>query len=368
MSRPVFGPRPAPRIGGAARGLAIASLAVAALLAGCTHGSGGSGTSGSGPAGVGRGGAVGSATAGADTTRAPAADTGTAGPAGGSSPGGPVVVSTVVGGVTTAVTVPPPADPLGAVPSHPVGAGDAAVASVMPGAYGLDSLGARVHGATIELAAQGGCAFALDVIRSGQWAVTPVLVPHGHVSVYLDVLTRGDRSALLTLTESSGLCTGRIVTETQQPLTLTGTISATGPARAVTVSCLAMVDDGAPPSHSIVVAYAAGGVALMAILTVPDAVGRHQVDPNDPAGVIVLHGHGSPLVQAAGVARAFVDPSAITPDATLPGVDEQHAWFQGTGATVTVTSADPLTGTLNAPHLGRESSGGSAAVSAGFSC
>ncbi len=341
-------------------------LAVAgALLAGCTHGNGGDGVAASGPhpaeaAGSAAAGSPGSApTTGAATGTVPQTENPDA-------PAGPSIVTATVGGTATTVTVPPAADPLGAVATHPTGAVDAAVAEILPGAYGLANLGARVQGATIELAAQGGCEFALDVIRSGQWALTPVLAPHDGGTVNLDVLNRGDRSALLSLTESTGLCTGRIVTETQQPLTLTGTISATGPAHAVTVVCVAQADG--PPAHSIMVSYATSTAALMAMATVPDSSGTHRLDADNPAGVIEYDPHRSALAQAASTARAFFDPSSITAEATLPGVDERNAWFQETGATVTVTSTDPLAGTLNAPHLRRESGGGSAAFSAGFSC
>jgi hypothetical protein len=354
-------------IRGAASGLVLSVLAVGALLAGCTHGSGGDGASPAGPVPSGAVGPGTSVTAASEAT-ASAGDAGSGNTAETGGPGTsvPSAVTTAIGAVTTTVTVPPTSDPLGAAPSHPTGSADAAIAAILPGAYGLASLGARVHGATIDLAAQGGCNFALDVIRSGQWALTPVLQPHDGVRITVGVLARGDRRALLSLTESTGLCTGRIVTETQQPLTLTGTIGSTGPAHAVTVSCMANADG--PPAHAIIVSYRTRDAALMILVTVPDAVGTHPVDPGDQAGVIVLDPHADALAQAAGVARAFFDPSTITPEAMLPGVTEKNAWFQGKGATVTVTSNDPLTGTLNAPHLRRESGGGSAAFSAGFSC
>lgn len=374
MRTGVARPSRARRNRAAGGGLVITMVVAGALLAGCTHGGGdGTSVSGPGPTAVAGAGAAGTGatapTVGPVTTDGAAAPE--SGPGGTGSPGtaaGPVVVTTAVGTVTTTVTVPPAADPLGAVATHPTSADEAAVDKILPGAYGLSSLGAHVHGATIDLAAQGGCDFALDVIRSGQWALTPVLSPHDGVQVHLDVLSRGDRSALLTLTESAGLCTGRIVTETRQALSLTGTVSATGPARAVTVTCLAQIDEDAPPSHAVVVSYRTGDAALLMIVTVPDAVGTHPVDPDNAAGVVVLGGPGSALVRAAGVARAFFDPTAITQDAVLPGVDAKHAWFQGKGATVTVTSSDPLTGSLDAPRLKRESGGGAASFSAGFSC
>jgi hypothetical protein len=364
MNTPAIRPR-SNRTWRTAPGFALALIAAGVLLAGCTHGSGGNAaTTTVGALATGEAGAGVSVTTGPEATTA-----GTGSAAGGPQGPGPSVVTTAIGGQTTTVTVPQSADPLGVVPAHPTDALDAAVDKVLPGLYGLDSLGATVHGSAIDLAAQGGCAFARDVIRSGQWADTPVLQPHDDVSVYVDVLSRGDRGAMLSLTESTGLCTGRIVTETTQPLALSGTISAAGPAHAVTVLCLAQAqEDGVPPAHVVFVSYRTDGAALLTMVTVPDKVGTHPVDPDDQAGVVVFDPHRSALVQAAATAGMFYDPSSIKPNAGLPGVDVHNAWFQGKGATVTVTSSDPLAGTLDAPHLRREAGGGSAALSAGFSC
>ncbi|MBN9609124.1 MAG: hypothetical protein J0I11_07375 [Actinobacteria bacterium] len=332
-------------------GFVVALVAAVVLLAGCTHHR----TSGDAT--------VSSGTAGGPSPAAGAPAT--AGPGG--SAAGPAVVTAVVGGVTTAITLPPNSEPLGAVPTHQPGPADAALAAVLPGAYGLDSLGASVHGATISLAAQGSCGFVRDVIGSGQWALTPVVTPHDGAKVYLDVLTRGDRRALLTLTESANLCTGRILTETSLPLTATGSVTASGQPRAITMYCLEQ--EGADsPTRDMAVFYRTADAALVIMATVPEALGAHSVDPDEPAGVIQFDPHADPLVHAAKAMKMFFDPTGITQDAMLPGVSEEQAWFQGDGATVTVTSLKPFAGTLDAPVLQRSSGGGSARVSAGFSC
>jgi hypothetical protein len=354
-------------------GAAVLAAAAAVLaLAGCTGGGADLHTTVASGASTAASSTMGPAPGRTSATDGVVTASGTsAGSSGTVAQGGPAAggtVTTAIGTVTTVVTAPTSTDPLGEVGTHPPDAVESAVASVLPGAYGLDSLGARVHGSTIDLAAQGGCDFVRDVIRSGQWALTPVIQPHDSVTVYLGVLSRGDRSALLSLKEYAGLCTGRISAATQQQLTVSGSISASGPAQAVTVSCLATADEDGPPSHAVIVSYRTADAALATMVTVPDAIGTHPVDPDDQAGVIRFDPHKSALVQAATMAKAFFDYTAITPEAMLPGVDEKNAWFQGDGASVTVTSSNPLAGTLNAPHLVRESGGGSAALTAGFRC
>jgi hypothetical protein len=364
------------------RGAGLLGIAVAVVLAlaGCTGGdadrqsTAASGTTpttapASGrPSGTTDSGTAGSGMSGSGTAGSGAADSSTAGSSAQDGPAAGGAVTTVIGTATTVITAPTADDPLGDVTTHQPGAVESAAATVLPGLYGLDSLGATVHGSTVELTAQGGCGFVRDVIGAGQWALTPVIQPHDDVPVYLGVLSRGDRSALLSLKEYAGLCTGRISAATAQQLSLSGTISAAGPAQAVTIACLAQVDEDQPPAHVVVVSYRTADAALAAIVTVPDAVGTHPVDPDDQAGLIRFDPHRPALVQAATMAKAFFDYTAITPDAMLPGVDEHNAWFQGEGASVTVTSSDPLTGILKAPHLVRESGGGSAAFTAGFSC
>lgn len=279
------------------------------------------------------------------------------------------VLTTSVGGQTTVVTLAPTDGPLGPAASTASAAGDAALEHVMPGLYGLDSLGATVEGANITLMSAAGCDLARDIVNAGQWSLTPVLQPHDSTVVYVDVLTRGAQHALLYLKESPGMCTGRISVETSEELQLAGAISAAGPARAVTVSCMPlMTDDGSNPAHSVVMSYRTDDAALAIMVTVPDALGAHPVDEDDAFGLIEFDPAQPALAQAATMAAAYFDPSKVSSDAFLPGVDESQAWFGSDGASVTVTSTDPLAGTVDAPNVVRVSDESVASFSAGFHC
>ncbi len=84
--------------------------------------------------------------------------------------------------------------------------------------------------------------------------------------------------------------------------------------------------------------------------------------------VVILDPQHSTLTQAATMAKGLFDPSAIQSEAgLLPGMTEQDTWLDE-AATVTVSSTDPLVGTITAPQLVRETGGGTVELSVAFSC
>lgn len=295
--------------------------------------------------------------------RSPVPGSSGAGPA--TSPPTPVVMTTA--GAT--VTVGPPSAPLGPVTGLPAGSADAAVQSVVPGLYGLDSLRPMVHGSTVDLSVAESCSFVMDVIRSGQWADELIDAPHDDVSTYLVVLTRGGRSALLSLSGSKDHCSGSIVADTPQQFTASGAVTVTGPAQAVTVLCRTTIDDDHPGQQVVAMSYSTLVGGFLAVFGTPEAVGTHPVDPDNQAAIALLDPKKSALSQAATGMVGMFDPSKYQADGTLFGVDESTMWAQGDGATITITKSSPLTGVLRAPAMvNAAGKPGTLDLTAGFRC
>ena len=286
-----------------------------------------------------------------------------AGPA--ATPLAPVVMTS---GSTT-VTVRPPSAPLGPATGLPTGSADAAVQSVVPGLYGLDSLRPLVHGSTVDLSVAESCSFVMDVIRSGQWADEVIDAPHDDVSTYLVVLTRGGRSALLSLGGPKDHCSGSIVADTTQQFTASGAVTVAGPAQAVTVLCRATIDDDHPGQQVIAMSYSTPAGGFLAVFGAPEAVGAHPVDPDNQAAVALLDPKKPALSQAATGMVGMFDPSKYQADGTLFGVDQSKTWAQGDGATITITKSSPLTGVLRAPAMvNAAGKPGTLDLTAGFRC
>lgn len=267
-----------------------------------------------------------------------------------------------------------PLAPLGPAATAPAGSGAAGTAvaaaeALVPGLYGLDSLRPHPHGSAIDLSIPESCAFAMDVIASGQWAARSITTPHTGSSSYLTVLTRGEKSALLSLDGTDTYCEGRIVAAAQQQFDLSGAVVAHGPAQAATVLCRSTIDEDHPGAHVIVMSYATATGGFLAIFGATDKVGAQPVDPDDAAALVVLDPKKPALVQAATAAAGMFDPTQYSADGSLPGVDDSQGWIQGDGATVTITKANPLTGVLTAPAMTNESGKpGQLSLTAGFRC
>lgn len=379
-------PGPAARRRVLTTAVTAAIVAVAMLVVGCTPGRSGADAAGSTAASArgstaagatGTGSAVPAGTgsrpaSGGGTTGAGTAATGTH--AGGTdateTAAGQPLLTTVIG--TQTVTIQPEAtDPLGpATTQRTPTAEQAALNALLPGLYGWEDLNPAPHGSSVDISATASCAFVMDVLGSGQWRLAPVTKPHGGSATTVAVLSRGDTEALVTVTESPNLCAGTITSPHDEPITVSGMVRASGSARAVTVGCVAQVnaDEDTPSAFTVATSYRTPSAAFLVISTVPTTKGTQQISGDDgPTIMIVLDPRRSVVTQAATVWQAFVDPTSQAAGGLPAGMNPQSLW-EADAATATITSTNPLAGSISATGMARQTGGGSVSVRAAFAC
>lgn len=157
----------------------------------------------------------------------------------------------------------------------------AAVEKVLPGMYGLDSLGATVSGSAVRISAPVGCGFVMEVLDAGQWTVTDLVKPTATSKSYTAVLTRGDRAAILSLTDSGSVCQGSIVAPVQASLTLTGALTANGAASLYPLSCPSGGGTDPVPMYAV---YTTAAATYLVVLGVVPATGTHTAKGSDESG------------------------------------------------------------------------------------
>jgi hypothetical protein len=264
-----------------------------------------------------------------------------------------------------------PAGPGGGSTSSPSpsasssGAAPSALDQALPGLYGLAALGATLHGSTVRVAAPTTCAAVLDMLRAGQWQLDVYLQPRaGKSQIYAAVLRRGNRAAVLRLTETSTQCSGEITHDQPAALTVSGALSGSGTARVVPLACMVVADDLSDTSAKnqqvlFIGAYQTSSATFVVEAGGPAATGQHAVDLSaDSGGMIVteLPAGRAGLLAAARAFAVLLDPTqanGASSDNPFPGVDVRHLYGVGGGAggTLDVTSVHPLVATVSASKL-----------------
>jgi hypothetical protein len=298
------------------------------------------------------------------------AGTGTGSGTGGSAAGSTAAASAGTGTAATAGTG--AADTSPAIP--PVGyATDpaaAALEAVLPGMYGLDSLGATVSGTSVTIDAPSGCAFVIEVLGAGQWTVSDLVKPGKGDNQYLAELSSGAKTAALTLTDNGDSCQGTITQSVPATLAISGALSESGAAKLFPMACLP-AQTGSTLLYGI---YTTAKAAYLVGFGVPSAVGTHTGKGADDAALLFYRASKTGPDVGAGL-KALEEATSSSAlgaqDGVLPGWDPSGV-FGATGvttATGTVTAAKPLSGTVTVSNAANPRNPSSTiAIKASFTC
>jgi hypothetical protein len=264
------------------------------------------------------------------------------------------------------------ADTTAAIPpvSYAADPAQAAIEKVLPGMYGLSSLGAAVKGAAVTIDAAANCAFVLEVIASGQWAVTDLVKPPKGDNTYLAALTDGSRSAALILIDNGNQCQGTITPGVTAALSVSGAMNESSAAQMFPMSCLPEGTDPEPVYAIYVTAHA----SYLLVFTVPPTAGAHSATGSDNAEVLFYQSSATGPDLSAGLSalKAATSSSAMSSeDGIAPGWAAARTFESAGGTTVatTVTATKPLAGTVTITNAANPKDPSSTiTVKAGFGC
>ena len=264
------------------------------------------------------------------------------------------------------------ADTTAAIPpvSYAADPAQTAIEKVLPGMYGLSSLGAAVKGAAVTIDAAANCAFVLEVIGSGQWAVTALVKPAKGENTYLAALTDGSRKAALILTDNGNQCQGTITPGVAATFSVSGALTDSGAAQLFPMSC---VPEGTDP-EPVYAIYLTQHASYLVAFAVPPTAGAHTATGPDNAEVLFYQSSAGGPDLAAGLSalKAATSSSAAgSEDGILPGWAAARAFVTAEGTTVstTVTATKPLAGTLTITKAANPKNPSSTiTVKAGFGC
>lgn len=267
---------------------------------------------------------------------------------------------------------PTSADTTAAIPpvSYAADPAQTAIEKVLPGMYGLSSLGAAVKGAAVTIDAAANCAFVLEVIGSGQWTVTALVKPAKGENTYLAALTDGSRKAALILTDNGNQCQGTITPGVAATFSVSGALTDSGAAQLFPMAC---VPEGTDP-EPVYAIYLTQHASYLVAFAVPPTAGAHTATGPDNAEVLFYQSSAGGPDLAAGLSalKAATSSSAAgSEDGILPGWAAARAFVTADGTTVstTVTATKPLAGTLTITKAANPKNPSSTiTVKAGFGC
>jgi hypothetical protein len=261
---------------------------------------------------------------------------------------------------------------------------EVALERVLPGMYGLDSLGATMSGTKIAIDVPASCDFVMEVIDAGQWSVTGLVTPTKTSKTYTATLTNGTTRAILSLVETGTSCQGMIVAPVAATVKITGALTADGPASWYPLTCPSGSGTDPIPMYGI---YATRAATYLVIIGVVPSRGTHTAKGSDSSGdgeALFYQASGTPDLGPALAAVAELaditsgasgSGSGGTTDTSAsslpPGWNGRAMFGTGDGTTVTtaVTSTNPLRGTVTATALANPlTPSSSIALSATFGC
>lgn len=272
------------------------------------------------------------------------------------------------------------------ITTYPVGSAKAALATLLPGMYGLAELGATVAGHSATISTSGHCDFVLDVLGAGQWGIQMFATPHPGSDPTLDshtyaaIMTRGDRVAIANLDDSAYACTGAIVSERPEKITVTGAAKTTGTADFLPLYCRPVLDPDSdtPQSHTVIGLYRTAGASYLFSADVPAAKGTRHLDPDvdQVVSLVPLDPKKPAYAQVDRLLTTLYDPlNATDSDAEWEGQLLASGWTSQTDDTadetaqVTVTATQPFAGTFAAKKLtSPDKPSSTVSVSLDFSC
>lgn len=372
------------RITGSRLLAAIAAAALAgSLLVSCTT------TAGKPEAAASAGSTSAGGTA-ATSGASPAATAGTAATQGAGSPGTGSTAATTAQGSGSSGTGGTQSAPAGDTDTSPqippvtyqTDPDEVALEKVLPGMYGLDSLGATVSGSKIAIDAPASCAFVLEVLNAGQWSITDLVKPTKTSKAYTATLTNGTTRAVLSLTDTGTACQGMIVAPESATLTVTGALSVNGPAALYPLTCPSGGGTDPIPMYAV---YATDTATYLVAIGVVPTKGTHTAkgtDDSDDAEMLfyqtskkpdlgpaltAIEQLTNPTTEDSGSSDTSGDSDASIP----PGWDAALMFGTGpaTSMTVTVSSVDPLQGTVTATKVANPTKSSSTiSLTATFSC
>jgi hypothetical protein len=263
---------------------------------------------------------------------------------------------------------------------------EVALEQVLPGMYGLDSLGASVSGTRVDIDTTASCDFVTEVIGAGQWTVAGLVTPTTASKTRIGILTDGGIRAVLSLTQTGPSCQGMIVAPVSATLRITGALSSDGPALWYPLTCPTGGGSDPIPMYGI---YATRTATYLAVIGVVPSTGTHAGKGGDAAGdaeALFYQASGtadlgpaltavSQLADLTSAASAGAGTGSTAASGSAgglpPGWNGRAMFGTGDGSTVTtaVTSTDPLRGTATATALANPLAPSSTiTVSATFSC
>lgn len=243
----------------------------------------------------------------------------------------------------------------------------------IPGMYGLTRIGQATPAGSVAIGTPQSCDFVVQVLRSGQWRVTDTVTRDGpQHSWYQGALTMGQRAGVFQASQTPSGCSGSITMDRQIPVSMSGAITASGTGRFLQAACVRDQDASASSASTLLFLYGLyvidGHIYLAEGMFHPEK-GRHvshldtatlsgsgDSDTDLDAMTLTEHLPGDATEAATALAlnqAAQGDAKALT--SLLHGSDPDSWPLYAAGShvteTVTITSTDPLQGTVAAQGL-----------------
>ncbi|HEU4850388.1 MAG TPA: hypothetical protein VFS93_08260, partial [Terrimesophilobacter sp.] len=209
--------------------------------------------------------------------------------------------------------------------------------------------------------APGDCAGLLSTLETGQWSVNAFVTPTGALNFYLVELHRDGRSGILRMSGSDTTCHGVLSLSHEEDVSLSGDDVADGSAQFLPYSC--QYQDDEKTTVAITALYDFEDDLHVSVDAAFDT-GTGELDP-ESIEVATLHGP-EPLIVTMG--RMLKMSFAGDEEGFEAGLSAGYYPGDDIDGEATISSPDPLTGTITLSGLVNEETGANLSLVAGFRC